>query len=48
MSGFTAGTIPDRGTLWPTCLLITLAILMTPARATPSLASELVPQRKPI
>ena len=33
---------------WVACLLITLAILMTPARATPNLATEMVPQRKAV
>jgi len=33
---------------WLACLLITLAILMTPARATPGIATGIVPQRKPI
>ena len=32
---------------WLACLLITMAILMTPARATPGLATGIVPQRKP-
>jgi drug/metabolite transporter (DMT)-like permease len=33
---------------WVACLLITLAILMTPARATRNLTTEMVPQRKPV
>jgi len=33
---------------WLACLLITLAILMTPARATPNHASAMLPQRKPV
>jgi drug/metabolite transporter (DMT)-like permease len=33
---------------WVACLLITLAILMTPARATPNHASAMLPQRKPV
>lgn len=33
---------------WAACLLITLAILMTPARATRNLTIEMVPQRKPL
>lgn len=35
-------------TQWLACLLITLAILMTPARATRNLSIDMVPRRKPL
>ncbi|MBT8436076.1 MAG: DMT family transporter, partial [Gammaproteobacteria bacterium] len=44
---YTLGEVIGVGQ-WVACLLITLAILMTPARVTPNHSSALVPQRKPV